>query len=58
MKAYGVTIQDLGRDCTAVAKYGSSKLVTKCSCGKRKCVRGRDRRQRKAKMRRKFISAD
>ena len=56
MKAYGVTIQDLGRDCTAVAKYGSSKLVSKCACGKRKCVRGKDRRQRKAKARVKVIT--
>ena len=51
MKAYGVTLKDLPRDCTGTGKFGSSKLVDRCSCGKRHGVRSSDFKSRKAKMR-------
>lgn len=51
MKAYGVKIQDHAMDCTATGKYGSSKLLRHCSCGKSHGKRTKDSKARKAKMR-------
>lgn len=51
MKAYGIKLQDLGRSCTSVSKYGSDRLVEKCSCGKRHCRKAKDHKERKAKER-------
>ena len=52
MKAYGVRLKDLPRDCTGTGKYGSSKIVGTCSCGKCEGKRTKDHKSRKAKMRR------
>ncbi len=51
MKAYGVKLQDLPRDCTGTGKYGSDHLVDKCTCGKSHGKRTKDHKSRKAKMR-------
>lgn len=60
MKAYGVDLKDLGRDCTSTGKYGSSKLVNKCSCGKTECYTSvaRKSKTRKKKARRKLNNND
>jgi len=55
MKAYGVKLRDLPRDCTGTGKYGSSKLVDRCACGKKHGKRSKDHKSRKAKERNKTI---
>lgn len=51
MKAYGVKIKDLARDCTGTAKFGTTKLLDKCACGKDHCRPSKDYRNRKRMMR-------
>jgi hypothetical protein len=34
MKAYGITIADAPKDCTAIGKFGYRKMHTRCVCGK------------------------
>jgi len=55
MKAYGVKLEDLPKDCTGTGKYGSDHLVERCSCGKKHGRRGKDSKTRKAKERQKPI---
>ena len=55
MKAYGVKLKDLPRDCTDTGKYGSDHLIDKCSCGKRHGRKSKDIKSRKAKERHKPI---
>ncbi|MFW6243214.1 MAG: hypothetical protein ACOC2W_03550 [bacterium] len=56
MKAYGITIKDLPRDCTGTGKYGSDKLLDKCVCGKNHGKKTKDHKSRKAKMRNEGIN--
>lgn len=51
MKAYGVKRQDHARDCTAIGKFGSKKLLSNCSCGKSEARPACDNKSRKAKER-------
>lgn len=52
MKAYGVKIKDISRDCTGTSKYGTSKLLERCSCGKTRCNMTKTKsKSRKAKER-------
>ena len=55
MRAYGVKLRDLPRDCTGTGKYGSSKPVNRCACGKKNGKRSKDIKSRKAKERHKPI---
>jgi hypothetical protein len=34
MKAYGITIADAPKDCTAIGKFGYRKMHTRCACGR------------------------
>jgi hypothetical protein len=58
MKAYGIVLADLPRDCTSTGKFGSSKLVDRCACGATHGNRSKDHKSRKAKMRKVIVERD
>jgi len=55
MRGYGLTLSDYPRDCTGTGKFGTSKLLNKCACGKTHGKKTSDHKSRKAKERNKKI---